>query len=124
MNRGGTRLLDNKWTMYVRMLPNEEEHIHKLVSKVDFMLHPSFGNPQRVAIPGEIDPKSLSADKGKNEASLTTVAWGYFEIEIKILFKNGLKVKISHMLKFSDGGDSKIVPVAIKKEDYEKLISA
>ena len=101
MNRSGTKLLDNKWTLYVKMMPGEEKHIHKLVHKVDFILHPSYANTHRVAAPGQIDQKSLSPDQGKNEASLTSVAWGYFEVEIRISFKNGKTLKLTHMLKFA-----------------------
>ncbi|MEJ2628022.1 MAG: hypothetical protein P8078_05665 [bacterium] len=67
-----------------------DEHILNQISCVVYTLHKSFPNPVRIICNRE------------NNFELKTRGWGTFQIPIKILFKDGSVMELSHDLKFRE----------------------
>lgn len=93
----------HNWCAYVR-LANKNEDISKYISKVTFMLHPTFANPKVV--------------KRKAPFEISCTGWGTFLIPITIEWKKALglaKTEVEHYLSFDGNGDVSTLEVVIDK---------
>lgn len=93
----------HNWCAYVRLAdPNED--ISKYISKVTFMLHPTFVNPKIV--------------KTTPPFEISCTGWGIFLIPITIEWNKELgleNTKVNHMLSFAENGDRSTFEVVIDK---------
>mmetsp|Transcript_15760 Transcript_15760/g.23080 ORF Transcript_15760/g.23080 Transcript_15760/m.23080 type:complete len:231 (-) Transcript_15760:140-832(-) len=76
----------HKWTIYVRG-PSVDDDISSFVSKVVFLLHPSFDCPVREVL--------------KSPFEISELGWGEFEVGIRIYFHDASEqpVDLVHFLK-------------------------
>jgi transcription initiation factor IIF auxiliary subunit len=96
----------HKWTMFVKTLDFD---CSKIIRKVTYGLHPSFGAPQ-------VEVKTSPFE-------LTKIGWGTFDIPIKIEFCSWLKLKpveLNHYLSFNNHRESNVHIIKLTKEVFEK----
>jgi len=74
-----------RWTIFLVT----DAEIHSEIDCVEYTLHPTFPDPaQRVCTPS-------------NDFALTGTGWGTFEVEVRVILKDGTEKRLRHMLKFS-----------------------
>ena len=76
-----------EWTVFVRAPDNVLEQIRC----VEYTLHPTF--PDRVR-------EVCDRGSGRQAFALTTRGWGTFEIQLRVLLKDGRAQALTHNLKF------------------------
>ncbi|XP_064611236.1 YEATS domain-containing protein 4-like [Liolophura sinensis] len=99
----------HQWTVYVKPFRNEDMSAY--VKKVNFKLHESYANPNRVVV--------------RPPYEVTETGWGEFEIIIKIYFNdpNERPVTLYHLLKlFQSETDIMLGKKSLVSEVYEELI--
>ena len=114
-SRDGQYENKHRWTAFVKIEDKEQNsEIHKLISKVRFGLHPSFG----------VDYKEVKAESGKH-FELTYNGYGTFDIPITIFWYSmtGIKqnLEIDHQLCFEGGGSWKKIKVEFNKSKLKAL---
>ena len=91
MNAGGTKLMAYKWKMFIR-IKDELELTKKVIRKVEYTLHPTYIIP-KIEVPYPF--------------TLEKLAWGSFNIQIKITFQPWTKIPVKileHYLCFDGNG--------------------
>ncbi|KAK6964918.1 YEATS domain-containing protein 4 [Biomphalaria glabrata] len=99
----------HQWTVYVK--PYRNEDMSAYVKKVNFKLHDSYPNPNRVVT--------------KPPYEVTETGWGEFEIIIKIYFNDPMErpVTIYHLLKlFQSEADVMLGKKALVVEYYDEMV--
>jgi len=101
----------HSWTVYIKPYYNEDYSL--FIKKVNFKLHDSYANPNRVVL--------------KPPYEVTETGWGEFEITIKIYFAdpNERAVTVYHILKlFSPGSDpsTPVVKKVLTSEFYDEVV--
>ncbi|ELU10838.1 hypothetical protein CAPTEDRAFT_115398, partial [Capitella teleta] len=99
----------HQWTIYVKPFRNEDLSVY--VKKVQFKLHESYPNFNRVVT--------------KPPYEVTETGWGEFEIIIKIFFNdpNERPVTLYHLLKlFQSEADVMLGRKSLVVEQYDELI--
>uniref|UniRef100_A0A0N8CBQ0 YEATS domain-containing protein 4 n=1 Tax=Daphnia magna TaxID=35525 RepID=A0A0N8CBQ0_9CRUS len=99
----------HQWTVYVR--PFENEDISTYVKKINFKLHDSYANQNRVLT--------------KPPYEVTETGWGEFEIVIKIYFQdpNERPVTLYHILKlFQNSPEIVVGKKPVVSEFYEEIV--
>nr|CAG4645025.1 EOG090X0B3F [Leptodora kindtii] len=99
----------HQWTVYVRPFHNEDMSCY--VKKVNFKLHDSYANQNRVLT--------------KPPYEVTETGWGEFEIVIKIYFQdsNERPITFYHILKlFQNSPDTVVGKKQVVSEFYEEIV--
>ncbi|XP_063359984.1 YEATS domain-containing protein 4 [Cydia amplana] len=102
----------HQWTVYVKPYANED--MSNYIKKVNFKLHESYANPNRIVT--------------KPPYELTETGWGEFEIVIKLHFHdpNERPVTLYHILKLFQSPASEGAPPtvgrALVSESYEEIV--
>ncbi|XP_046458719.1 YEATS domain-containing protein 4-like, partial [Daphnia pulex] len=99
----------HQWTVYVR--PFENEDMSTYVKKINFKLHDSYANQNRVLT--------------KPPYEVTETGWGEFEIVIKIYFQdpNERPVTFYHILKlFQNSPEIVVGKKPVVSEFYEEIV--
>jgi len=99
----------HQWTVYVRPYENEDMSVY--VKKVNFKLHDSYTNQNRVLT--------------KPPYEVTETGWGEFEIVIKIYFQdpNERPVTFYHILKlFQNSPEIVVGKKPVVSEFYEEIV--
>lgn len=99
----------HQWTVYIKPFRNEDMSAY--VKKVNFKLHESYANPNRVVT--------------KPPYEVTETGWGEFEIVIKIYFNdpNERPVTLYHLLKlFQSETDIMLGKKHLVAEFYDELV--
>lgn len=99
----------HQWTVYVK--PYKNEDLSTYVKKINFKLHESYPNPNRVIT--------------KPPYEVTETGWGEFEVVIKIYFNdpNERPVTIYHLLKlFQSETDIMLGKKSLVAEYYDEMI--
>jgi len=73
-----------EWEVFV----NENEETLGKIDHVEYLLHPTFPNPRRVA------------NEKESKFAIRTSGWGEFTVKATITFKDGTKEKVSYELDF------------------------
>merc|ERR1711970_1203252 len=92
----------NRWTMFVNCLGAFAGKENDFIEEVKFKLHPSY-------------KKNLLSVK-KAPFRVARKAWGYFPIEVTVIFKKSLNLPngvATHELVFEKGGDKSTMTVEI-----------
>ena len=108
---------DNKhrWTAFVKLVDKQQNsQIHKLISKVRFGLHPTFG----------VDYRDIKATSGKH-FEMTYNGWGTFDVPITIFWSRGSGIsqnlEVDHYLSFDGAGSWKTVKVQFNQKNLKAL---
>lgn len=113
-NVSGT-VCDNGWAMFVKLKDPKLQHLtHKLIDQVQFKLHYTFKNPNRIV-------KSLPG----RHIEFESWGWGYFDIPITIFWNKGTGMKnahIEHELCFEGTGKSKTVTMMMNRDKVNALL--
>ncbi|XP_056633806.1 YEATS domain-containing protein 4 [Diorhabda carinulata] len=102
----------HQWTVYVK--PYNNEDMSTYVKKVQFKLHESYVNPNRIVV--------------KPPYELSETGWGEFEIVIKIYFHdpNERPVTMYHILKLFHSSSTQDIGIEQSKglvsESYDEII--
>eukprot|EP00095_Tigriopus_kingsejongensis_P012109 snap_masked-scaffold97_size377342-processed-gene-0.1 protein:Tk12109 transcript:snap_masked-scaffold97_size377342-processed-gene-0.1-mRNA-1 annotation:"yeats domain containing protein 4" len=105
----------HEWTVYLKAYQNED--ISNYVKKVQFKLHESYANPNRIVF--------------KPPYEVSETGWGEFEVQIKIHFNdaNERPITFYHMLKlFHTGADPNTTTALVQgrktvvSENYDEII--
>lgn len=99
----------HQWTVYVK--PYKNEDLSTYVKKINFKLHESYPNPNRVLV--------------KPPYEVTETGWGEFEVVIKIYFNdpNERPVTIYHLLKlFQSETDIMLGKKSLVVEYYDEIV--
>nr|CAG4650390.1 EOG090X0B3F [Sida crystallina] len=99
----------HQWTVYIRPYDNEDMSVY--VKKINFKLHDSYTNQNRVLT--------------KPPYEVTETGWGEFEIVIKIYFHdpNERPVTFYHILKlFQNSPDAIVGKKPVVSEFYEEIV--
>ncbi|CAG5135521.1 unnamed protein product [Candidula unifasciata] len=99
----------HQWTVYVK--PYRNEDMSAYVKKINFKLHDSYPNPNRVV--------------SKPPYEVTETGWGEFEIIIKIYFNDPAErpVTIYHLLKlFQSETDVMLGKKSLVVEYYDEIV--
>jgi hypothetical protein len=98
-----------EWTVFVQGPPN----VLKEIESVEYGLHPTF-SPSDVKVTDTRNPQM--------PFSLTRIGWGVFEIRIKVTFRDGRTMRLTHMLKFVAPDTPPCLPeMAVGQERYQAL---
>eukprot|EP00197_Chlamydomonas_leiostraca_P011116 CAMPEP_0202858606 /NCGR_PEP_ID=MMETSP1391-20130828/1062_1 /ASSEMBLY_ACC=CAM_ASM_000867 /TAXON_ID=1034604 /ORGANISM="Chlamydomonas leiostraca, Strain SAG 11-49" /LENGTH=226 /DNA_ID=CAMNT_0049537535 /DNA_START=105 /DNA_END=785 /DNA_ORIENTATION=+ len=113
LGKKATEYMTHRWTVYLRG-PNNEDLSH-IISKVQFDLHQTFNNPNRMAV--------------QQPFEVTEHGWGEFDIVIHVFFTADAgegEVVIYHKLKLYEEGEQmghKQDPKRpVLSETYEELV--
>ncbi|CAH1115253.1 unnamed protein product [Psylliodes chrysocephalus] len=102
----------HQWTVYVK--PYNNEDMSTYVKKVQFKLHESYANQNRIVV--------------KPPYELSETGWGEFEIVVKIYFHdpNERPVTMYHILKLFHSGSTQDIGIEQSKglvsENYDEII--
>ncbi|KOB72926.1 YEATS domain containing protein 4 [Operophtera brumata] len=102
----------HQWTVYVKPYANEDMSAY--IKKVNFKLHESYANPNRILT--------------KPPYELTETGWGEFEIVIKLHFHdpNERPVTLYHILKLFQSPVTEGAPPTVGRtlvsESYEEIV--
>ncbi|KAK3099191.1 hypothetical protein FSP39_000791, partial [Pinctada imbricata] len=99
----------HQWTVYVK--PYKNEDLSSYVKKINFKLHESYPNPNRVLM--------------KPPYEVTETGWGEFEVVIKIYFHDPAErpVTVYHLLKlFQSETDIMLGKKSLVAEFYDEMI--
>lgn len=78
-----------RWTAFVAAPESTIDEIRC----VEYTLHPTFPNP-------EVEVCKKGSDR--TPFGLTAVGWGVFELQARVVFKNGTVKELKHQLRFGD----------------------
>ena len=116
-SRGNVPENTHKWTMFVKIAGDNSIDPNRLIEKVRFGLHETFGM------------EYMDVKAGPNKKfEMTFTGWGTFDIPITIHFKRELclepenrKMDLNHYLCFNGNGKWRSVNLPIKKTVAIKL---
>jgi len=98
-----------KWTAYIKGPADQVRQIQY----VEYKLHPTFPNPL-VKVNKTEDPRYPFA--------LTRTGWGVFELQAKVVLKNGEEKLLTHMLTFdTTKGATCSEPFELKERHYYRV---
>ena len=98
-----------EWTVFVQGPSN----VLKEIESVEYGLHPTF-SPS--------DVKVTDTSNQKMPFFLTRIGWGVFEIRIKVTFRDGRTLRLTHMLKFVAPDTPPCLPeMVVGQERYHVL---